>query len=185
MSVVDDLVTAYRHRVALPWRDNLSPAERVWIAVYPPEQERRLRARLDLFQLETEKAGHGWEVVDLTDAFGRWLDAHEYRDAFLGEPELLTAGPLADFESGVVATVRAALDAAGSAETAVVALLGTGALYPFLRASRVIEAVESAVRGRLLVLFPGSLDGTTYRLLNARDGWNYRAIPITPMKDAP
>ena len=34
-------------------------------------------------------------------------------------------------------------------------------------------------RNRLVVFFPGSKDGTNYRLLNARDGWNYLAQAIT------
>ena len=27
--------------------------------------------------------------------------------------------------------------------------------------------------------FPGHVDGSNYRLLDARDGWNYLAVPIT------
>ena len=41
---------------------------------------------------------------------------------------------------------------------AVVALVGIGSIYPFLRASSVIKSVDSAVTGRLLVLFPGLHD---------------------------
>jgi len=29
-----------------------------------------------------------------------------------------------------------------------------------------------------LVFFPGERDGSNYRLLDARDGWNYLATPI-------
>ena len=68
MSVVDDLVAAYRHRVNLPLRSNLSPAERVWIAVYPPEQERRLRHRLDELAIVTSEAGLAWRTVDVPPA---------------------------------------------------------------------------------------------------------------------
>ena len=35
------------------------------------------------------------------------------------------------------------------------------------------------IAGRLVVFFPGSRDGNTYRLLDARDGWNYLAHSIT------
>jgi hypothetical protein len=31
----------------------------------------------------------------------------------------------------------------------------------------------------LLVFFPGQFDNNNYRLLDARDGWNYLAVPIT------
>lgn len=181
MSFVDDLVTAYRHHVGLPWRTNLSPAERVWIAVYPPEQERRLRHRLDDFAVVTSEAGHTWTTVDVTDSFGTWLAAHEYREAYLNRPDRLTSAALEAFADDVVRQVEDALTAADS--RAVVALVGTGALYPFVRASHVIEGVEAAIQGRLLVLFPGRVDGTSFRLLDARDGWNYRATPITATKD--
>jgi hypothetical protein len=39
--------------------------------------------------------------------------------------------------------------------------------------------VESDIRGRLVVFFPGHLERSNYRLLDARDGWNYMAVPIT------
>lgn len=38
--------------------------------------------------------------------------------------------------------------------------------------------VEPHIRGRLLVFFPGVYEHENYRLLDARDGWNYRAVPI-------
>ena len=60
-----------------------------------------------------------------------------------------------------------------------VALIGVGSLYGFLRVSNLVRAVEPKIRGRLVVFFPGEKDGTNYRLLNARDGWNYLAQAIT------
>ena len=45
--------------------------------------------------------------------------------------------------------------------------------------SNVIRAAESAIQGRLVVFFPGTVRGTNYRLLDARDGWNYLAQAIT------
>ena len=36
------------------------------------------------------------------------------------------------------------------------------------------------IKGRLLLFFPGEYDGNNcYRMLDARDGWNYLATPIT------
>ena len=37
--------------------------------------------------------------------------------------------------------------------------------------------------GRLLVFFPGSREGNVYKLLDAREGWNYLATPITASDD--
>jgi len=39
--------------------------------------------------------------------------------------------------------------------------------------------VEDSVRGRLLLLFPGEYRQNVYRFMDARDGFNYMAIPIT------
>jgi hypothetical protein len=38
---------------------------------------------------------------------------------------------------------------------------------------------EADIQGRLVVFFPGQFERNNYRLLDARDGWNYLAVPIT------
>ena len=60
-----------------------------------------------------------------------------------------------------------------------VAVSGAGTIYPMLHVSALVGRVVSDIKGRLLILFPGSLEHGNYRLLDARDGWNYLAIPIT------
>ena len=59
-------------------------------------------------------------------------------------------------------------------------LVGVGALFPFAKTSALVKAVQDDVPGRLLVFFPGTHEHNVYRLLDARDGWNYMAVPITP-----
>ncbi|MBT5711673.1 DUF1788 domain-containing protein, partial [Candidatus Poribacteria bacterium] len=61
----------------------------------------------------------------------------------------------------------------------VVALLGVASLYGFTRVSELVRDVEQVIHGRLLVLFPGTKSENNYRLLDARDGWNYLAHGIT------
>ena len=181
MSLADDLVRKYARQVDLPWKSNLSPAERVWMLVYPPTEERRLRIRLAELEQATVAAGKSWRALDLTDAFGLWLAAHDYAEAFFAEPDQLTGAVLEEFEHEVSGRLADALDAPDVNESTVVAVVGAGALFPFMRASRLIESVDSHVRGRMLVLFPGRLEVATnsYRLLDARDGFNYRALAIT------
>jgi hypothetical protein len=161
----------------------VSPSERVWMLPYPPTDERRMRAQLPTLALATQESGRGWRQHDVTDTFGTWLAHHEYAEAFVADPTDLTSSVLDEFEEYVANGVRAALvDADGDT---VVALVGVGSLYPFVRVSRLVQAVADDIRGRLLVLFPGRFDpsGHTYRLLDARDGFNYRAIAILPTKD--
>ena len=72
-----------------------------------------------------------------------------------------------------------ALQSAEAAEDTVVAVYGVASLFGFLRISEVLPLVEGHIRGRLLVFFPGVYEQDNYRLLDARDGWNYHAVPIT------
>ncbi|HLP42594.1 MAG TPA: BREX protein BrxB domain-containing protein, partial [Fibrobacteria bacterium] len=58
-------------------------------------------------------------------------------------------------------------------------LTGLGSLFGFLHISEVLREVSSAIRGRLAVFFPGEYENHSYRFLDAREGWNYMAIPIT------
>jgi len=48
-----------------------------------------------------------------------------------------------------------------------------------MRVSSLIERVEDSVLGRLLIFFPGEYAGNVYRFMDARDGFNYMAVPIT------
>ena len=172
---VELLLREYRKQLALPWTVVAGP-QKVWIAVYPPELERRLRVRVTEFEIATRNAGHDWRLVDLTRAFSEWLAANEYRKDYFAEPQLLSAA-LGDFVTNVADTVVAALNSAD--ENAVVCVMGVGSLFPMVRVSEVIDRAARSIRGRLLVLFPGHLEGSNYRLLDARDGWNYLAVPIT------
>jgi len=60
MSKIDDLLSAYRKHLSLPWSDLLSPQEKVWFCIYDPSQERRLRKQMEAFALVTQEAGHDW-----------------------------------------------------------------------------------------------------------------------------
>ena len=179
MSHVDELVAAYSRFVALPWQQNLAPPQRVWMAVYPPEHERRLRLHLPAFKAATNEHHHPWALVDVTRSFETWMAAHDYRDAYFEDPELLETALPAFFDH-LVADVRAQL-AMGQPD-GVVALLGSGTLFGLgdaVKVSALLNAVNDCIAGRLLVFFPGDHEGNSYRLLDARDGWNYLAIPIT------
>lgn len=184
MSDLDALVRAYERFVALPWAPNLAAPQRVWMLVYPPMDERRIRARVLAFDVATMKAHKAWHLIDVTDGFADWLNDHPYRETYFKKPELLSVSALRDFEKALVEQV---VDAAGPAlrdPHAVIALLGVGGLFPFTQVSKIIAAVAPTVTGRLVVFFPGERDGSNYRLLEARDGWNYLATPITATEEA-
>lgn len=181
MSYIDDLITEYRRFVALPWQQNVAGPQRVWMAVYPPEQERRLRLHLPEFEIATKEAGHSWALLDITTAFEHWMADHEYREEYFESPELLEPALPAFFDH-LVKHVRTDLESHTDVD-GVVGLLGAGALFGLgdsVKVSALLNGVNDTVAGRLLVFFPGQHEGNSYRLLDARDGWNYLAIPITP-----
>lgn len=181
MSYVDELLEAYRSFVELPWQQNLAPAQRVWMAVYPPEHERRLRLHVPEFEVVTKEAHHSWALIDISTAFERWMAAHEYRERYFESPDLLETA-LPAFLQHLVGEVNEEL-AQHRDPKGVVALLGAGTLFGLgdaVKVSALVNAVNGAVAGRLLVFFPGQHEGNSYRLLDARDGWNYLAVPITP-----
>jgi hypothetical protein len=182
LSFIDDLLAAYKRFVSLPWPANLPGPERVWMVVYPPFHERRIRFRLGDFEAATRAAGHGWRQLDLTNSFPKWLGEQEYAEAYFDDPEALRLA-LEGFVEKVTEEMRAVLEDGGVDDNAVVAVIGTGALYPFAYVAEVIEAVSDHIRGRLVVFFPGDYENNVYRLLSARNGWNYRAVPITASKE--
>jgi len=181
MNRIETLKRHYQRICALPWDRHVAGPQRVWIAVYDKEDERKLRLRLDLFKEATEHTGHHWRHCDLSDAFALWLTNPPYADyaeSYFETPKRLGAAPLSDFKQSVAQQIRDALDQADPAEDTVVAVSGLAALFGFLRVSEILPLVEPHIRGRLLVFFPGVYEDGNYRLLDARDGWNYRAVPI-------
>jgi len=178
MSQIEELVAAYEEFVSLPWDTHLAGPQRVWFAVYEPSQERRLRLRISEFELATQRAGHGWKYLDITDAFAHWMAGHKYRDRYFQRPRLMDLA-LHDFATFVAEEIEAALTGPDVDENTVVAIGGVASLFGLARASTILDRAASNVRGRLLVLFPGQYENGNYRLLDARDGWNYLATPIT------
>lgn len=180
---VEGLLRAYERHVQVPWDDRIAGPERVWFAIYDPLQERRLRARIKAFQNATEATGHGWRQLDITDAFAEWMAAHEYREAYFEEPTLLGSA-LDDFTRDVTQRFVDALTAPDVDANTVVAVVGVGSLFGLTHVSKVVQGTADAIRGRLLVFFPGQHEKQNYRLLDARDGWNYLAVPITAKNGA-
>jgi hypothetical protein len=176
------LVLAYRQQLTVPWQAGLAAIQRVIFAVYDKSDELRLRASVDEFALATGQAGKHWLLLDVTNAFPEWMAAQEYRDAYFESPEDLAGyqtGELTEFVADLNARLIARIAVESGADT-VVALIGLGALFGLARVSSLVEGIKDAVQGRLLVFFPGEYhpENHTYRLLDARDGWNYLAVPL-------
>ena len=179
MNRIDLLAEKYARHIGAPWQRTVAGAQRVIMLIYDKELERSLRARIPAFGIATKKAGRDWREIDLAPAFAEWIARDEYREAYFDAPEDLRLKLDAEFPEYIADRIRATIAEPEVTENTVVGVFGVGTLFGFVRVSQVLQMVESDIRGRLLVFFPGQYEGNNYRLLDARDGWNYLAVPIT------
>lgn len=179
MARLEDLADLYGQHIATPWQRTVAGAQRIIMVAYDKELERHFRARKGEFEARTIAAGHDWHEVDITTSFATWLAADDYREAYFESPEDLQLKLEAEFPEYVAAHIRAVLLRSDVTETSVVSVTGIASLFGLARVSQVLKLVESSVRGRLVVFFPGQFEQNNYRLLDARDGWNYMAVPIS------
>ena len=179
MSKVKQLVAEYAKYVSLPWSKGLAGAQKIWFAVYRPIDERRFRLHLDEFETATRHAEHGWFLCDVTNAFAEWMASQEYSEAYFECPEDLTASVLDEFLQHTASRIKE--QALAATDVDVVAIVGVASLFGFKRTSELMKLIEPHIAGRLLVFYPGEYEENNYRLLDARDGWNYLATPITTL----
>lgn len=170
------LVQSYQSFIELPWETGLAGVQKVIFAVYDKTEELRVRAQIEEFEIATKAARHQWSLIDITDEFPRWMATHDYCEAYFESPDDLQ-DCLTEFTESVVASINSILEEAD--ENTVVALQGIAAVYGLSRVSEIIAKVANNIKGRLLVLFPGEYEKNNYRLLDARPGWDYQAVPIT------
>ena len=182
MSRIKRLIQSYSKYIAVPWRRDAAAAQRVIFCIYNEDEELRLRGRIDEFEIETQKFGHGWAVFDLTDTFARWLATQRYAKNYFQKPHLLPA-ILPKYLDSITNEFAAFLQAENIGEGSVVALQGVGSLFGLAKVREMVDMLAPMVEGRLLVFFPGSYENNNYRLLDGYDGWNYLAVPITADKE--
>lgn len=182
MSKIARLINTYRDHLAIPWQMGLAAIQRVIFAVYDKEDELRLHAHIGEFDLVTVQANYRWLLIDITNSFPEWLAAMEYRDAYFECPDDLSgyqSGEVIEYVQALITQLKVRIIAEADANT-VVALLGVGSMFGLGRVSTLVEGIKEVVPGRMLVFFPGEYhpENHAYRLLDARDGWNYLAVPL-------
>ena len=176
MSSLQRLLDNFERQVSLPLAERLPAVQRVWFVVYAPEQERRIHFLLPEFELRARRHGKDWRGLDLTDTAAAWLARHEYRDEYLKEPSLLDEQAMQEAVSSQVAEQITRL---GLAPHSLCVLFGLGGLFGAEKISAVVQSIQDLIPGRLVCFFPGSREQNSYHFMNARDGWNYHALPIT------
>ncbi|MDO9109881.1 MAG: DUF1788 domain-containing protein [Desulfatirhabdiaceae bacterium] len=178
MSKIRRLIKSYEKFIAIPWRSDSAPLQRVIFCVYNENEELRLRAKIDEFELVTKQSGHEWVVFDLTDTFADWLSGHRYAQKYFLKPQLIST-ILPSYMNFITEKFDIFLKQHAVGDNTVVAIKGVGTLFGFLKVKEVVDNLAPVVPGRILVFFPGSYEDNNYRLLDGYDGWNYLAVPIT------
>jgi hypothetical protein len=177
MGRIEDLAERFHRHIATPWQRTIAGAQRVIMVVYDKELERTLRERIGLFDEACRATKHDWHQVDLTTSFARWLGKDEYAESYFESPEDLALRLEQEFPKVVAAAIREKLVAVD--QDSVVGLFGVGSLFGLARVSAVLRLIETDIPGRLVVFYPGQFEQNKYRLLDATDGFNYMAVPIT------
>src|SRR6185437_15129919 len=143
MSAVDYLFSNYSRHIRLPWSANMAGPQRVWFAIYPPAEERRLRARLPQFEAATLEAGHSWDALDFTRLMPDFVASHTYREQVFNQPQHLRVGNV--IEKRAAAMVKEACSTVEAPASSVVALTGLASLFDLMRVSSLIEAIEDSI----------------------------------------
>lgn len=179
MGQIEKLAERYGRYISLPWQKGLAGAQRAIFVVYSKTDERRIANRKELFALATIEMEHTWKEVDLAEAFSRWMSNIDYRESYFEMPEDLEIKLDEDFLEHIVSILQKLLSAPDVDDQTVVGVFGIASLFGFVRISEIMAKIENTIRGRLVVFFPGEFENANYRFLDARDGWNYHAVPIT------
>ena len=182
MGKIDQLAQSYKRHIEVPWRTDAAPPQRVIFCIYHETEELRLRTKIDEFEQCTRQSNHEWVLFDITDTFAEWLSTQRYAKKYFEKPNLLSSIIQTSFLTFLQERFKRFIAEQKIDNNTVVAVLGVGSLFGLLKVKEVVEKYAPRVSGRLLVFFPGSYEDNNYRLLDAYDGWNYLAVPITADK---
>lgn len=178
MAKVNDLIKKFGNIIKEPWTKGLSGQEKVWFLVFDPAELRKVEFKLGEFEMLTLNAGRKWHVISLRGLFTSWMANHDYKEAYFDDPEYIHDVLQGEFKDFVMERLNEMMNDRNYEETLLV-LKDVSSIFGFLKLSEVINALSNKIKGRMMVLFPGEYSNRQYRLMDARDGWDYLARPIT------
>jgi len=178
-SKTDQLLEAFEKVVNEPWSSSLSGQEKIWFLVYDPAEQRKVDFRLGDFETATLKAGKKWESISLKACFPSWMANHEYRDGYFENPKYIVDQLENEFIPFTIHFLKNEINRFEQDHNTVIAIKDVSALFGFTHLSEILKNCDKDFKGRLLIFFPGEFELNRYRLLDARDGWDYLARPIT------
>jgi len=178
-SKVDQLLDVFEKVVNEPWSSRLSGSERVWFLVYDPSEQRKLDLRIGDFATSAVRANKKWQEISLKECFPTWMSSHDYKEEYFANPEYIVDQLEAEFIPYAIQFMKSALSKFEQDANTVIAIRDVASLFGFARISEILKSCDKNFKGRLLIFFPGEFEQNQYRLLDARDGWDYLARPIT------
>ncbi|MEX2595757.1 MAG: BREX protein BrxB domain-containing protein [Salibacteraceae bacterium] len=179
MSKVEYLLHNFETVMQESWTGVLSLEERMYFLVYDPAEQRKVDLHLSDFENITSKSGKKWIHISLEGLFSEWMAQNEYRDAYFEDPEALVDQLEGVFKDYILDYLKEKISSAPQEKDVLIAITQITALFGFCRLSDILNSLQTNFPGRILLFFPGEFEKNHYRLLDARDGWNYLARPIT------
>lgn len=107
------------------------------------------------------------------------MSKHDYKEEYFSNPEYVVDQLEAEFIPFAIQFIKDGLSKMEQDQDTLVAIRDVSALFGFARLSEVLKNCDKDIKGRMLIFFPGEFEHNQYRLLDARDGWDYLARPIT------
>jgi hypothetical protein len=176
---IEALIEAYSNVVKEPWSSALSGQERIWFLVYDPSEQRKIELHMGEFETVAVRAGKAWKSVSLKYCFPSWMANHEYKEDYFTSPEYIVDQLEAEFIPYAIDFLKRELSKMEQNENTLIAIKDVSSIFGFARLSEILKSCDKEFKGRLLIFFPGEFEQNHYRLLDARDGWDYLARPIT------
>jgi len=177
MSKIYQLLEKFEGIINEPWPKGLSGQEKVWFLIFDPMDLRKMKLKLGEFEIAAKNANKEWHEISLKTKFSKWLANHEYREAFFEDPKYLADSLQYDFREYLEETILAELKI-NNKENTLVVLKDVSSIFGVIRLSEIVNFLSNHINGRLMILFPGEFINNQYRLMDARDGWDYLARPI-------
>jgi hypothetical protein len=178
MTGVTQLIQNYQKFIKLEWKRNLPGCQKVLFAIYPPVDERKIRAQLLQFKIATLDANRTWYHIDISSEPARFISNHEYAQSYFESPDAVESLE-EDIRNHIAYIIKEQLLVSDIDENSVVAVTGVSSLFGFTHISPIVSMVDGSIKGRLLIFFPGIYEKGQYRFMDARTGFDYMAIPIT------
>ena len=179
LSKTDQLLSAFELVVNEPWSASLSGQERIWFLVYDPAEQRKVDLRLGDFETATIKAGKKWVDISMKKCFPTWMANNEYAEVYFQKPKLIVDQLESEFKTFAIDYLTNELRNQHTDQNTLIAIKDVSSLFGFARLSEILKSCDKEFKGRMLIFFPGEFEKNQYRLLDARDGWDYLARPIT------